>query len=581
MDPVETHIQRWIVLLIFALFLNVASYFLLKRYIKSDSRDQDTTISFVICTFSLSVVLFAALLVPASVAAKEFVLIPRQHQPDLIFQSSFHYYFQWVSQDLIDDFWEKAFWGINVCIFVLLPFAFFFEESFSGSPHRGIMNRIRDTLAVWLLVISLIWLFVYLLQNLYNFAFSWSVTSLIGSILFLIFTPLGWVKEISTIQDLSAPIHFRAGIADTIYLLDLEITASKSKLKQLRRRALEQLVGNSEQILNFLSTSCQIETIEDLAATSIETIRETIIASTTSDTTKNSSIPLLTSRNRDVVLQQRRALQGRIPSRRASCSVTIPFDELFAWSSFSQKEMKRQRKILLGKSIDKEKAFSAESQVNAQLLLETYQVLESIYFAESERHKFDNIRRLPILYGAIFFIFTSCLLFFELVLILRVLHSIFLMSDMFGTIFATLLTDDNTPKGNFGAALDLFMVLQFMCCGFIGFYSSSFVSSWLSLKRRGTPIPIIIINIAFFLAMSSSLPLLSRILRLTYFDLMNDFTNTFFLRDKLLWRMYSVIFLAVTLATVLRMYPSLFSRRRTPTPTQPSSVNMEKSTSVK
>lgn len=255
----------------------------------------------------------------------------------------------------------------------------------------------------------------------------------------------------------------------------------------------------------------------------------------------------------------------------------IPFNELFAWSSFSQKEMKRQQKILLGKSINKDKAFSAESQVNAQVLLETYQVLESIHFAERERHKFDNVLRFPLLYGALFFVFTSSLLFFEVVLILRVLHSIFLMSDMFGTIFAALLNDDDTPQGILGAALDLFMVLQFMFCGFMGFYSLTPVSSWLSLKRKRTPTPIIIASITFFLAMSSSLPLLSRILRLTYFDLMNDFTHTYFLSNKFLWKSYSVIFLGATLATVVRMYPSLvYPRGKSSGTTQTSPMLLKK-----
>ncbi|XP_066544178.1 limb region 1 protein homolog isoform X2 [Amia ocellicauda] len=114
--------------LLFAV-LYIVSYFFITRYKRKadDHEDEDAIvnrISLYLCTFTLAVSGGAVLLLPFSIISNEILLTFPQN-----------YYIQWLNGSLIHGLWNLVSLFSNLCLFVLMPFAYFFLESegFAGS----------------------------------------------------------------------------------------------------------------------------------------------------------------------------------------------------------------------------------------------------------------------------------------------------------------------------------------------------------------------------------------------------------------------------------------------------------------
>ncbi|XP_034079871.1 limb region 1 protein homolog isoform X2 [Gymnodraco acuticeps] len=92
-----------------------------------DHEDEDAVvnrISLYLCTFTLAVSGGAVFLLPFSIISNEILLsFPK------------NYYIQWLNGSLIHGLWNLVSLFSNLCLFVLMPFAYFFLESegFAGS----------------------------------------------------------------------------------------------------------------------------------------------------------------------------------------------------------------------------------------------------------------------------------------------------------------------------------------------------------------------------------------------------------------------------------------------------------------
>ncbi|VDO97785.1 unnamed protein product [Soboliphyme baturini] len=99
-----------------------------------------------ICNLSMTVSIASVLLVPFSIFSNEFLLI---------YPHSF--YMQWLNESLIRSLWNYVFLLNNLCLFVLLPFAYFFVESQGIIGLRsGIVTRVCETVSVCIFVVIVV-----------------------------------------------------------------------------------------------------------------------------------------------------------------------------------------------------------------------------------------------------------------------------------------------------------------------------------------------------------------------------------------------------------------------------------------
>ena len=147
--------------------------------------------SFVLSSACLAVAIGSMLLVPTTIVC---------HDVLLFFPNN--YYLQWLSRHLVYTLWNRIFWASNLCIFVLLPLAYFYHEASGfGQSFKGVMWRIYESFVVWLLFTAALGGFIFLARSLYTSSqatpdyspFAYSLMSLVGSLFILWYTPGGIV----------------------------------------------------------------------------------------------------------------------------------------------------------------------------------------------------------------------------------------------------------------------------------------------------------------------------------------------------------------------------------------------------
>ncbi|XP_064354617.1 protein LMBR1L isoform X9 [Dromaius novaehollandiae] len=105
--------------------------------------------------------------------------------------------------------------------------------------------------------------------------------------------------------------------------------------------------------------------------------------------------------------------------------------------------------------------------------------------------------------------------------------------------------------GSFGAALQVVLVLYLVLCSVVGFYSSPLFARLLP-RRQDTPLPQIIGNCVSLLVLSSALPVFSRMLGITRFDLLGPFGRVGWLGNFYLILLYNLAFTALAALCLLR-----------------------------
>ncbi|KRY60048.1 Limb region 1 -like protein [Trichinella britovi] len=160
----ESSIRENVVATLLFIILYACSYILVGKFRLNPEKDELFTgedsdaivfrISFWICIFSTAVSLSAILLVPFSIFSNEILLL-----------YSKNYYTQWLSSSLLKSMffltnllenlkqnlvglWNSVFACSNLCIFILLPFAYFLIESHGFVSFRftySIWNRLLET----------------------------------------------------------------------------------------------------------------------------------------------------------------------------------------------------------------------------------------------------------------------------------------------------------------------------------------------------------------------------------------------------------------------------------------------------
>lgn len=198
----HSQVREYIICFLLFAVLYIVSYCIITRYKRKsdDHEDEDAVvnrISLYLCTFTLAVSGGAVFLLPFSIISNEILLsFPK------------NYYIQWLNGSLIHGLWNLVSLFSNLCLFVLMPFAYFFLESegFAGSK-KGIKARILETFVMLfllaLLILGIVWVASALIDNdaasmeslydLWEFylPYLYSCISLMGGLLLLMCTPVG------------------------------------------------------------------------------------------------------------------------------------------------------------------------------------------------------------------------------------------------------------------------------------------------------------------------------------------------------------------------------------------------------
>nr|XP_037846972.1 limb region 1 protein homolog isoform X4 [Chlorocebus sabaeus] len=232
--------ESTICFLLFAI-LYVVSYFIITRYKRKSDEQEDedaivNRISLFLSTFTLAVSAGAVLLLPFSIISNE-ILLSFPH----------NYYIQWLNGSLIHGLWNLASLFSNLCLFVLMPFAFFFLESegFAGLK-KGIRARILETLVMLLLlallILGIVWVASALIDNdaasmeslydLWEFylPYLYSCISLMGCLLLLLCTPVGLSRMFTVMGQLLVKPTILEDLDEQIYIITLEEEALQRRL---------------------------------------------------------------------------------------------------------------------------------------------------------------------------------------------------------------------------------------------------------------------------------------------------------------------------------------------------------------
>uniref|UniRef100_A0A8C3W884 Limb development membrane protein 1 n=1 Tax=Catagonus wagneri TaxID=51154 RepID=A0A8C3W884_9CETA len=261
--------ESTICFLLFAI-LYVVSYFIITRYKRKSDEQEDedaivNRISLFLSTFTLAVSAGAVLLLPFSIISNEILLSFPQN-----------YYIQWLNGSLIHGLWNLASLFSNLCLFVLMPFAFFFLESegFAGLK-KGIRARILETLVMLvllaLLILGIVWVASALIDNdaasmeslydLWEFylPYLYSCISLMGCLLLLLCTPVGLSRMFTVMGQLLVKPAILEDLDEQIYIITLEEEALQRRLNGLSSSVEYNIMELEQELENVKTLKTKLE----------------------------------------------------------------------------------------------------------------------------------------------------------------------------------------------------------------------------------------------------------------------------------------------------------------------------------
>lgn len=237
----HSQVREYIICFLLFAVLYIVSYFIITRYKRKtdDHEDEDAIvnrISLYLCTFTLAVSGGAVFLLPFSIISNEILLsFPK------------NYYIQWLNGSLIHGLWNLVSLFSNLCLFVLMPFAYFFLESegFAGSK-KGIKARILETFVMLfllaLLILGIVWVASALIDNdaasmeslydLWEFylPYLYSCISLMGGLLLLLCTPVGLSRMFTVMGQLLVKPTILEDLDEQIYSIHLQEESLQRRL---------------------------------------------------------------------------------------------------------------------------------------------------------------------------------------------------------------------------------------------------------------------------------------------------------------------------------------------------------------
>uniref|UniRef100_UPI0035902293 protein LMBR1L-like isoform X3 n=1 Tax=Myxine glutinosa TaxID=7769 RepID=UPI0035902293 len=407
--------------------------------------------------------------------------------------------------------WNVVFLSSNISLVLLMPFAYLFIESegFSGS-RKGIVGRLQETAVVLgLLGLLLLGIFfvAFALVNIatpfhdsydFYFPYIYSCISLFGVLLLLLCTPLGLAKMFGVTGKLLVKPTLLEDVTEQIYCCRLDEAATQRQ--QQGRRLNEQVCASHR------ATSC----------------------AAAKGAAKG---PQATKRTRQAAIHAGPSIasQNNHPSSGHTCLQYPPCYAL-CWTSPTKQVL-----------------------------------LEHLVSIASSRQKLERRMRASGWQRNLCFpLAMLLLLLFTGILVLQVcVHILHLMVD-----------DAAMPKGSkdlgfgkvslsafgsYGAALEVILIFYLMLSSLVGFYSLPRFDS-LRPRRQNTPMSKVIGNCVVLLVLSSALPVLSRTLGITNFDLLGSFGQFDWLGNFHIVLLYNVLFASLSTLCLVRTFTASVRR---------------------
>ncbi|XP_036905403.1 limb region 1 protein homolog isoform X2 [Sturnira hondurensis] len=172
--------------------------------------------------------------------------------------------------------WNLASLFSNLCLFVLMPFAFFFLESegFAGLK-KGIRARILETLVMLLLlallILGMVWVASALvdqdaasMESLYDLwefylPYLYSCVSLTGCLLLLLCTPVGLSRMFTVMGQLLVKPAILEDLDEQTYIITLEEEALRRRLNGLSSSAERSAVELQHELENVKALKTKLE----------------------------------------------------------------------------------------------------------------------------------------------------------------------------------------------------------------------------------------------------------------------------------------------------------------------------------
>ena len=447
------------------------------------------------CTFSLAVSIGTALLLPFSIVTNEVLIL----YPD-------NYYMQWLNDSLIQSLWSYVFVLTNISLFILLPFAYFFTESegFSGS-RRGITARVYETFVVLFLLSILVLGMTYLvcalmgyndmgLSNLFTLwhylPFLYSCVSFFGVVLLLVCTPLGIVNLFTVLGEVITKPHVLRNTQEEYEETKLEEMCVRRKIDCQKRQST----------VNVLSSP-----------------------------SKSRSMPSLTALHKQCIYN------GDHYSPMSTMTTLSPSDDHHYSHTYQSNVSYRPNNYL---------DFNSEQNSTVDDLELSLRQLETSRKELEKKLRFGWIRR--HLGYPIAMLVLMCL---TAVAALNVVQNT--LELLVGIKALPLSTTQHfvlgiaslSKMGPIGAAVEIVLILYLWCASVVGLYRIPVIGR-LRPHLHDTKFTQVIGNCAVVLVLSSALPLLSRSVGITNFDLLGNFG-----RIEWLGNFYVVLFQNCVFAT--------------------------------
>ncbi|XP_022643341.1 limb region 1 protein homolog [Varroa jacobsoni] len=192
--------------------------------------------------------------------------------------------------------------------------------------------------------------------------------------------------------------------------------------------------------------------------------------------------------------------------------------------------------------------------------------------ALAERHsqaikrliELEHQRKRSALRTLLYPIAMALLLVFTIYSFLLVVRNI--LELLFGVKTLPIVMQDREPAlgiaslsslGTVGCALEILLILYLWGASLVGFYSNM---TGLRPRRNSCPLTAVILNCAVFAILSSALPLLSRVVGLTDFDLLGNFGRVRWLGNFTIVLGYNLLFAGFTLTCLLTKFTAATRR---------------------
>ncbi|XP_064554502.1 protein Lilipod isoform X1 [Drosophila montana] len=389
------------------------------------------------------------------------------------------YYVKWLNSSLIQGLWNHVFLFSNLSLFIFLPFVYLFSESTGFVGHKkGILARVYETFTVFILMAIIVLVLTAVLSAVFG----------IEKFQFFWFLNLGSVH----LPFLYSCVSF-LGVMLMLICTPYGFVRLFGVVNQVLVRPML-LRDVNEEFSAFYMEEASVK--RKLAHIDLHNV-------SISDAKRGSRF---TNGN------------GRTHSYLPQPLLQHSLAHLY------------QRKSLVG-NVDEQHHLLNER-------------LKELY---SERKELDKLRKSSTFQRTFVYPLAMLLLLFctAVTILLVVQNTLELLIGIkalpLSTRQFTLGISSLSKLGPVGAAMEVCLIFYLGATSVVGFYSMPFMNN-VRPKRRQTSLPQLMLNCGFMLVLSSALPLLSRIIGITNFDLLGDFGAIEWLGNFQIVLLYNLVF---------------------------------------